>query len=488
MKIIAKYLSRFILTAAIVFGVSCEDMFRNPLDDKETGDRITLLLLDRNFIDTKLLIWFVDAETEEPVEGQYIELQIWGENAGKLITFGGKKPGLFSTEIGFLELACDPNFNVSGEEPLEFTMMAKGESLMSVPQFFSYTQEGTKDIIIRMNKLGPGEPLKLGSFGEPFDISYNGILNSPDVSFITDISNQSTGTAYEYINLYTTLAQGSAVCDNLRDEILYDDYGIYFTSPSTQASIVPPDKPVREASLAAGDFLYSTILRSGIEKCETGLTLLIDRPDGDPGTATFQYVITFSNGETLSGQVSGSFPMEHLIEPIYYPASDPSVSIQLFGDAQYDIASAAVNLSTACGETAMFEADPHTGLRTYKFINQYLCPDNPIGYALSLNGQFRPAETSGPWSSFEFVEGICELELVEGDDYEFRVAMDDEYHYYTLPTDPGRLEQFIQEHQGEDYTIIELTITPAEDKTEVFAILEVSEDVCAGLNGGGDDR
>ncbi len=484
---INKIAARLILILIVIAAFSCEDMFNDPLKDKDTGDDITVLLLDRNFIKTKLLIWFVDAKTNEPVEDELIELQIWGTNAGRLITFSGEKPDVFTTDIGFLELGYDPNFEIDKNNPLEITIMATGERAISAPQSLSFTTEGVKDVIIKMNRTIPGQSSKSGSLGEPFDLYYNGSLNSPDLHFVTDISSSPTGTGYEYLNLYATLAAGGILCNNLQDESLYDDFGIYYNSPSSGFSIVPPSLPVREAQLASGDYIFSTILKSGVDQCENGLTIRVDRADGEPGTGSFSYLITFSTGDTKSGQISGSFPMEHLIEPIYYPEADPSVMVQIFGDSQYDF-SGPVNLPSPCGGIAEFTASPKSNLRTYKFITQYICPDNPIGFALSINGQFRKSESIDPWTSFQFVEGICELELVEGSDYDFRVPIDGVYQNYTLPTDPALLEDFLQENQGADYQIKELSITTLETKTEIFAIMQVSDEVCQDLNAGGNRR
>ena len=162
--------------------------------------------------------------------------------------------------------------------------------------------------------------------------------------------------------------------------------------------------------------------------------------------------------------------------------------VQVFGDAQYDIPSGTVSLASPCGETVEFTAVAKSNLHTYKFITQYLCPDNPVGLALSVNGQFRLADSNDFWTSFQFVEGICELELVPDEQYEFRAAIDDVYHYYTLPTNQDEFEKFLEENEGEDYTILELSINQLENKTEIYAVVEVSEYICDKLSGSGGDR
>ena len=333
-----------------------------------------------------------------------------------------------------------------------------------------------------MIRLVPGKPLKSGSFGEPFDIYYNDVLRSDELRFINDISTSPTGTAYEYISLYVTGIEGHLLCNNLYDEVAYEDYGVYYKSYSRDQNVIPPDLPIRETQLVGGDFVFSSVLNSGNAACEEGLTISIQRSDGRSGTGSFNYQITFSNGNTQSCRITCSFPSENLIEPIFYPTADPSVVIRVYGDAQYDI-SDPVSLSTPCSALAEFVANPKSNLHTYKFITQYLCPGSPVGFALSISGQFRKSESMDTWTSFEFVEGICELELAAGDDYEFRVPIDGEYQYYTLPTDPAKLEDFLKENQGDDYQIRELTITTLEDLTVIFALVEVSDEVCDKIGG-----
>ena len=479
-----KYLANrlLVIAALLLVTISCEDLVRDPLVDKESGENITVLLLDRNFIKTKLLIWLVDAETNEPMEDVMLDIEFFGEEASNLITFGGEKPDVFSTDLGFFEVGYDPNFTVSSANPLEVTVIAHGEGYISAPLFLSYTNEGTKDVILRMNKLIPGKSFKIDPYNEPYDIFYNDVLNSEELRYIADISEQPTGTSYDYINLYVALSAGNLLCDNLYDEIAYEDYGVYYRSVGRDLNVIPPDEPVRTAQLIPSDFVFSSVLNSGNAECEVGLTVKIDRSDGKPGTGSFDYLLTFSNGNTQTGRITCSFPAEIVIEPIYYPVADPTVEIQLFGDVQYDI-SAPVSLGTPCGSTAEFTATPLNDLYTYKFITQYVCPDSPVGLALSITGQFMQTGSTDPWSTFEFVEGICELQLVEGVEYDFRVAIDDEYHTYSLPTDPAQLETFILEHQGDDYQVQELEITELENKTEVFAILEVSDNVCDKIGG-----
>ena len=50
----------------------CQDLFTDPTKDKETGETVTLLLVDRNFIKTKFMVKLVDNATGEQLAGENI--------------------------------------------------------------------------------------------------------------------------------------------------------------------------------------------------------------------------------------------------------------------------------------------------------------------------------------------------------------------------------------------------------------------------------
>jgi hypothetical protein len=310
-------------------------------------------------------------------------------------------------------------------------------------------------------------------------LSFNGVKNSTDLTFIADIKGSPTGTEWSYLNMYSTATSGTLECSNLKDNILYSDYGAYFFGSGN--SLLPPANPAKTVSLGAGDIVYTSILKTGMTKCENGLTIHAGRDDGKTGSALLDYRITFSDGSEKTGQLSFVFPGDNLVEPVYYPASGPAVTVTLFGDAQYDV-SGPVSLASPCGATASFTVTPKSNLTTYKLITQYTCPDSPVGLGLSITGEFRKTGTSDPWTSFEFVEGICELQLEAGADYNFRVNIDSEYYEYTLPTDVDRIRPFLEEHQNDDYRLISLEIVPGDELVTITASVELSQGVCDKLN------
>jgi hypothetical protein len=455
---------------------SCSGLFRDPMIDKDTGGKLTVLLMDRNFIRTTIVVRLEDYATGVSLEGEAAEVRFSGGGASGLITFAGNKTTTFNTSSGFVEAGYDPNVPLDATHPLAVTVFAISEHYISAPQFVSFTQEGIKNLVIRLIRKADLKSAATGAFSEPFDLVYNGSKESTELSFISDISGLPTGTDWSYLNLYETKAAGTMVCNNLRDAVFYNDYGAYLVLLSG-GGLMPPSAATKGAVLRAGDFIYTAILKSGIEKCGSGITIHVDRPDGLPGTGVFDYVISFSNGDVQSGSVTCTFPSDNLIEQVYYPVSDPDATVALSGDLQYDM-SDPVYLLNSCGGTASFSASPKSSLKAYKFITRYTCPDSPVGMGLSVAGEFRRTGSADAWTSFEFTEGICQLLLEPNADYDFRVNIDGEYYNYMLPTDITRVESYLREHQGEDYTLNTLTIESTESLVTISADVQFSQGIC----------
>jgi hypothetical protein len=179
----------------------------------------------------------------------------------------------------------------------------------------------------------------------------------------------------------------------------------------------------------------------------------------------------------MSGKVSCTFPSDNVIEPIYYPTSNPAVKVELFGDLQYDM-SQAVNLTSSCDGKANFTATPKSGLKTYKLITRYSCPNSSVGMGLSVIGEFRKKGSTDAWTSFKFIEGICILQLVGGQDYEFRVNIDSDYYYYELPTDPDKVKSFVANITSKDFRVRNLSINTTDSEVSISTDVEFSQVVC----------
>jgi hypothetical protein len=396
---------------------------------------------------------------------------------------GGNKPGQFLTKTDYLEVGYDPNIPVSEQDPIELTLLAFNPDYISAPLFVSYTEEGTKDIAISMIRINSGKAAALGAYDEPYDISFNGILHSNHLKYVNDIRTLSTGTAYQYLNLYRNNSAGRLVCDNLSDPALYSDYGVYHVGYYAGAvKLVPPSLPTKDVVLQPNTFVYSSILRSGMEKCRNGIRIFIAGVNDELGTAQFDYKITFADGSINTGTITATLPSAHLVEPVYHPASNPAATVELSGNSQYSV-SAPVNLANVCGGQARFTVTPLNTLKPYKFVVRYICPNSMVGIAMSIKGQFRKSNSEGAWSGFEFVQGTCILRLEQDAEYDFRVSLNGVYYTYSLPTNPESMFDFITEHQNEDWKIRHLNISPSATMVVVDADVVFSEEYCLELLG-----
>ena len=454
----------------------CKDMFKDPLLDKGTGEDITVLLMDRNFIETKLVVHLQDISNSQVILNEPVEITFTGKGSSNLINFGGKKQTTFNSSTGLVEVGYDPNVEINSQNSVELTVVASSPNYISAPIFVNYATKGIKDMVLKMYRKTALKSAFAGPFTEPYDIYFNGQLQSPNLQFLADISGSSTGTAWEYINLYTASITGQMSCENLKDKILYSDFGAYFFNPSGGTSLLPPSTPVKMPVINQEGYAYSAVLRSGMAKCENGLTIHVERASNAGGSGVFDYLITFSDGKTKAGKISCSFPSNNLVEQVYYPNSNPAVKVELFGDAQYSF-SQAVNLNSPC-LTADFVATPKSGLKTYKLITRYSCPESVVGMGLSVIGEFRKKGATDSWTSFKFVEGVCELQLVEDADYDFRINIDGDYYYYNVPTNPDKVKTYLEDDSSPDFKFRNLSITNTTTSVTITTDVQFSKAVC----------
>jgi hypothetical protein len=481
-KIIARILS---LTGTIVIVgclVGCSDMFVDPTKDKDSGESISLLVLDPNFIKNKIAVRFVDMNTNQPINTEQITVNFYGDDAANLVTFAGDKKQEFKTKSSIIEVGYDPNITVDATNPIELTVVAESENYISAPQFISYTTGGIKNLIVKMVGLGSFKTTTIDPYSEPFDISFLTVLHSADLLARRDIHTLPTGTAFEYQYLYRANKEGRLLCNNVKDVSLYPDYGAYYIDGTANSRAVPPAVPARDVSLSKYSNVYSTILRSGQAKCSEGLTIRVSRPEGGEGSGVYSYRLTLSDGKVLDGRITVAFPSsDNLIEPIYYPSSNPAVKVELFGDAQFDM-SGAVNLASPCGQIASFTASVKSNLQTFKFITQYSCPDLIVSMGLSISGEFRKDGDTGDWTGFSFVEGVCMVQLEPGANYDFQVNLDGENYTYLLPTDLEKLQEAITNNQNNLYKIKQMNGSKTEVMTTIFVEVQFGQGICDILN------
>ena len=146
--------------------VSCNDLFTNPLKDKETGEDLTLLLLDPNFFTTTFSVSVIDAQTKEDI-GLNSKIYVGDENGYDVVDFTGQRGEMveftigqdyketfykFNTSSGMLELALDPIFEPSEQNPVNISFKAEVEGYESTTTFEKISSSGTKTVFIEMLK------------------------------------------------------------------------------------------------------------------------------------------------------------------------------------------------------------------------------------------------------------------------------------------------------------------------------------------------
>lgn len=486
----------FLIAASIFTFLSCEDMFSDPLVDKDTGDDMTFLLVDMNFIKTKIAIYLEDFDTGESIEGDEIEIFIGGEYASNLINFAGEKPENFKTSSGFLELGYDPNYSVTEDTPLNLNFIAYGDNYFSIPESYTFTTEGTKVVTLRL--INFGNQLKSGNgFDEPFDIE---LVGNPD-QLRHNIQVDGFYGKFTRYNVYMVQANGQIVCNNIEDPVIYPEYGVLWYSlinwqrgniNEDHADYVegPPIENQRPYALPTTsyeaqplDIVITVAENSEKIKCETGLTINIVGQHGITGSGLFDYKIEFQDQADLTGKIQvDGFPHTELIGPFYY--QNPNAHVGLTGDAQYKMFHGNDDtwpkyVDDPCGAEVTFTAAPLSDLTTYKLITKYYCSNTPtVGIALSIGGQFRKTGDTGDWTSFSFSEGVCEIQLKKNADYDFRVSVDGEWKEYTLPTDPSVIQAFLNANESEDFTVKSLTITETPTLITINAEVELDESIC----------
>lgn len=154
-KDMKRIFGKSVLLLATVFVIlftsfSCNDLFNNPLKDKETGEDITLLLLDPDFFETSFTINLVDVQTNEPLSVP-ANIYVGGPDSMYVCDFKGEKLKLYSTQNGSFELNIDPARTPSESDPIELTFRADNvPSYVSLITTVSYATEGAKTVTIYM--------------------------------------------------------------------------------------------------------------------------------------------------------------------------------------------------------------------------------------------------------------------------------------------------------------------------------------------------
>lgn len=154
---IVKVLLAFFLFANIM---GCGEMLDNPTIDKDTGEDITLLIVDFNFFNTRMDYKFVDAETNMLIT-KPAKMWFTGKHANDIVNFAGEKNAQYNTSQGQMELTVDPNLNISASSPLEYAVNVEIEGYNTYIQGIQVNAEGKKTFELHLTKETSGEETTL---------------------------------------------------------------------------------------------------------------------------------------------------------------------------------------------------------------------------------------------------------------------------------------------------------------------------------------
>jgi hypothetical protein len=138
----------------------CSDYFSNPLENKETGEDINLIILDFNFFHTRMTYKLVDAKTGEIIKANAI-VMFSGKNGNDIVSYTGKKNEKYETSEGQLELTIDPNINISASSSFDFSVNVEIEGYNSLSKGFSLNSEGIKTYELSLSKKSDEEDTDL---------------------------------------------------------------------------------------------------------------------------------------------------------------------------------------------------------------------------------------------------------------------------------------------------------------------------------------
>jgi hypothetical protein len=432
-KVLNPIIVMVLLFATLFATNSCSDLLNNPMKDKDTGEDLTLLLLDLNVFDTKITVIFQDS-LGRIIDTDNLIVSIFGQDADKIVDLDGKKASEFKVKNGILEIALDPTYVPSESKPIEFSVYAETEEYKwySIPQEVFLTETGENDVLIEMIYEGEGELKSAFTTltNPPFTFSYPGIPASDITKTIYSPVKIIDGMEYFYdivpkskTKVYTTTI---AATNSAIDSKIYSDWGFNgsYKLSNNILKCFPSSPLTRSANLAniKGFRFFTADKKTGVSKCPAGLTVKIKESTGKNGTGTFNYKLKFSDGSSKSGSISGSFTsansytISSTINPIYYPTSNANATLEITPPSSYTIDKTSVGLTTACSSTVEIKATPKVGLKPYKVITTISCERGGVGAAPSMRGTITGPGLDRP-TSFLFDQGIATFQLKENENY-----------------------------------------------------------------------
>lgn len=472
-KILKRTIGISLILMLMIIGNSCSDLFQNPLKDKNTGNDVTALLIDLNFFEVKFKIHIIDAETEEYVEGAELNVFITGNSASNVVNFSGEKKNTFTTSSGYLELTYDPNVEISANNPIKFEVQATSDEYFSFPTEVNVSEKGNEDIYVYVFKATNEKSASV--VADPFTMEYAPSSGLTKLS-LSESSLRLISSNYPVYNIwgvYRNTSAGDLTAKNFNgDPNLYNEWGFhyyYMMNPSEKSN----GDALKSQNFSKANYIIPALLkRNGISKCDNGIRVNYSKSGGSGGTTAIKYQLTLSDNTFKKGLHSGSLPFAKTINNFYYPTANPSGVLELIGDMQFELSPNSFNIENACNSSVLnVTLTPITGLTHCKFTYVLTCENgNTIGAAITYNLQIREHGSEASWSWVETQGGFCELWLKKNTQYDVRFNWDGDWNEFSITTDYGNLESFIESQSGSNFSFV-----PASDNPDGLKVINQAD-------------
>ncbi len=166
--------SKAVVWALVVLLLAgCGEYFDNPFIDKESGEDISVLIIDFNFFKTSMSYKLLDASDGSLIT-KNAKITFAGKNSNDIVTFAGEKRGEFDISEGQLELTVDPNISISEDTPFEFAINVDIPGYNHLAKGIQIQNEGKKTYELYLSKVTNEEESDLtGNIDDSNDSTFN---------------------------------------------------------------------------------------------------------------------------------------------------------------------------------------------------------------------------------------------------------------------------------------------------------------------------
>ncbi|HKK81912.1 MAG TPA: hypothetical protein VJ909_06675, partial [Prolixibacteraceae bacterium] len=435
----------FVLLVSLLLS-GCDDLLNNPIQDKETGEDITLLLIDPNVFDTRLSIHVTNYNTGEYIKNKEIFFSFSGDDAQYIVDAGGTHRPFLKTNTGKVEVFVDPNAEISKENPIELTLFsdAAEEDLFAYPVEVAYTRDGHYNIIISMFSPAAGS-----TEDAPFELLIDNVpINEyyPNWDVINKTMQQNGKT---YYSIYRGNQPDQSTITSTTHESSISNWGFegYHVNINEEQFIF--DLTQQPVSIPENTLQFKAFLASentNYEECKDGLNIDISEANGLNATGNFNYEIIADNNVIKEGKLGiPEMPIIVNTGSFFYPKGTENYTLNIHNDNQYNLSPGSFNMKQVCGQTFKIEAASKEKLEAYKVIMSFYCKNSTIGIAPSASGEFNLKNDEQKSTSFSFNEGVATLQLLPDEIYSINATIAGTEMTFDFPTNQEKISKVIAE-------------------------------------------